>query len=72
LGWARPDALFGLEGMSPITHALVWSLLANIGAFGLVSLLTRAGPLELIQAALFVAPDIGAAAGPRRRGGAGR
>ena len=65
LGWARPDALFGLEGMSPITHALVWSLLANIGAFGLVSLLTRAGPLELIQAALFVAPDIGAAAGPR-------
>ncbi|MGE5477108.1 MAG: ATP-binding protein [Bacteroidales bacterium] len=50
----KPNALFGLGGMEPVTHALVWSLLANLSAFVAVSLLTRHSAIERIQAALFV------------------
>jgi Na+/proline symporter/signal transduction histidine kinase len=50
----KPYALFGLEGLSPVTHSLIWSMLANIGGYILVSLLTNQTALERIQAALFV------------------
>ncbi|MCO4759115.1 MAG: hypothetical protein KC477_13930 [Oceanospirillaceae bacterium] len=35
----RPEALFGLDGFHPVTHAVIWSMLANIGAYVLFSLL---------------------------------
>jgi len=50
----RPYALFGLQGLSPVTHSLVWSLMANVAAYVGVSLLTRPSAIERIQAALFV------------------
>ncbi len=34
----RPHALFGLEGLDPWSHALVWSLVFNLGGFLAVSL----------------------------------
>ncbi len=37
----RPYALFGLEGFDPLTHALFWSALANIGLYVGLSLFDR-------------------------------
>src|SRR5512143_2402344 len=34
----NPHALFGLAGLDPITHAMIWSMLANVGAYVAVSL----------------------------------
>ncbi|MCW5752354.1 MAG: histidine kinase [Alphaproteobacteria bacterium] len=50
----RPYELFGLGGLEPVTHSLIWSMMANLGAYVLVSLLTRQSAMERIQAALFV------------------
>jgi signal transduction histidine kinase len=50
----RPGALFGIGGLDQITHAMVWSMIANIGAYVVVSLLGRQSPVELSQATLFV------------------
>ncbi|MCB4824979.1 sensor histidine kinase [Roseicella aerolata] len=50
----RPYALLGLEGLDPLTHALFWSGLANIGLFVGVSIFDRAGPGERAQAIPFV------------------
>ena len=54
IGWLRPQALFGAEGMDPVIHAVLWSLLLNAGSFVLVSLLTLPEPLERLQGAQFV------------------
>jgi Na+/proline symporter/nitrogen-specific signal transduction histidine kinase len=50
----RPDRLFGLAGLDQITHAMIWSMIANIGAYVIVSLTGRQSPVELSQATLFV------------------
>jgi Na+/proline symporter/nitrogen-specific signal transduction histidine kinase len=50
----RPLELFGLEGLDQITHAMIWSMLANIGAYVGVSLLATPSAAEARQAALFV------------------
>ncbi len=50
----RPQALFGLDGLDQISHAMVWSALANIGAYVGVSLARRPSAAERAQAALFV------------------
>jgi diguanylate cyclase (GGDEF)-like protein len=50
----RPLQLFGLEGLDELSHAVVWSMLVNIGLFIGVSLATRQSAIERIQAALFV------------------
>jgi diguanylate cyclase (GGDEF)-like protein len=50
----RPLRLFGLAGLDEITHAMVWSMLANIGAYIGVSVLTGQTAIEQTQAALFV------------------
>ncbi|MCC6410479.1 MAG: histidine kinase [Saprospiraceae bacterium] len=50
----KPDALFGLEGLDPITHAAFWSLLLNILVYAAVSLYTTPSALSLTQADLFV------------------
>jgi Na+/proline symporter/nitrogen-specific signal transduction histidine kinase len=50
----RPQQLFGLTGLDENSHALFWSLLANIGLYIGVSLSTRPGVDESRQASLFV------------------
>ncbi|QID18899.1 histidine kinase [Nitrogeniibacter mangrovi] len=50
----RPEALFGMTGVNHITHAVFWSLLANVGSFVLVSLARAPSPVEVGQAGLFV------------------
>lgn len=50
----HPHALFGVVGMDPLTHALFWSMLANIGLYLLVSLFDRPSWSEQTQAAAYV------------------
>lgn len=50
----KPYALFGLSGLDHVTHSLVWSMMANLGCYVMVSLLTQQSAIERIQAALFV------------------
>jgi signal transduction histidine kinase len=54
LGLLRPQALFGIEGMDPMVHAVFWSLLFNTVAFVTASLMTFPSPLERLQGAQFV------------------
>ena len=54
LTWLKPEQLFGLVGWDNITHALFWSLLANIGCYVGVSLLRIPTGAEATQGALFV------------------
>ncbi|MFO1069262.1 MAG: sensor histidine kinase [Geminicoccaceae bacterium] len=57
LGLLRPHALFGLEGLNPVSHALVWSWAVNIGLLVMGSLLGRQSDLERLQAVQFVDVD---------------
>ena len=50
----RPEQLLGLNGLDNLTHALFWSLLANVGAFVAVSLRHAPSAREASQALLFV------------------
>ncbi|MGH8355085.1 MAG: histidine kinase, partial [Pseudomonas sp.] len=50
----RPLSLFGLEGLDEITHAILWSMLANVGAYLGVSILSEQSAVEQTQATLFV------------------
>ncbi|MCI4665401.1 MAG: sensor histidine kinase [Neomegalonema sp.] len=53
LEWLRPNALFGLTGLDPLVHALLWSLGANTTFLIGVSIARRPAPLELLQGAVF-------------------
>jgi Na+/proline symporter/nitrogen-specific signal transduction histidine kinase len=53
-GWTRPEALFGLGGLDNLTHALLWSLLANAGLYVAVSLWRGPSAVEATQALRFV------------------
>ncbi len=50
----KPQALFGLTGWNEISHCLLWSLSANLGAFLLVSSLRTPNAEEATQATVFV------------------
>ena len=50
----KPLQLFGLKGLDQTTHAMIWSMLVNVGAYIVVSLLSRQSAAERIQATLFV------------------
>jgi Na+/proline symporter/nitrogen-specific signal transduction histidine kinase len=50
----RPEQLFGLAGLDNLTHALLWSLLANAGLFVAVSLARAPSARESAQALRFV------------------
>ena len=51
----RPYALFGLDGLERITHAMLWSMIANVGALRRrVRCSRRQSVAEQAQAALFV------------------
>ncbi len=52
--WLQPRALFGLDGLDPISHAAFWSLFLNLLVYGVVSLYTKPSTLALTQADLFV------------------
>ncbi|GAA6199575.1 ATP-binding protein [Aquicoccus sp. SU-CL01552] len=54
IGWLRPEALFGIEGLDPIVHSVMWSMLLNTVAFCAASLLSFPSPLERLQGAQFV------------------
>jgi Na+/proline symporter/nitrogen-specific signal transduction histidine kinase len=61
----KPGQLFGLSGLDQITHAMIWSMTLNIGAYVLVSLLGRQSAVEHSQATLFV--DVFTQTGERGR-----
>jgi Na+/proline symporter/signal transduction histidine kinase len=50
----RPEQLFGLAGLDSVSHAMFWTMLANVGLYVGVSLFTRESAAEHSQAALFV------------------
>jgi signal transduction histidine kinase len=50
----NPVQLFGLTGLDQITHALIWSMLANGGSYIAVSLASTQSAVEHSQATLFV------------------
>ncbi|MEO9825895.1 MAG: ATP-binding protein [Paracoccaceae bacterium] len=54
IDWLRPQALFGIAGLDPMVHAVVWSLTLNTTLFVIVSLFTFPTPLERLQGAQFV------------------
>lgn len=54
LGWLRPQALFGIDGLDPVVHSLLWSMLLNAAAFFTVSVLSFPTPLERLQGAQIV------------------
>jgi Na+/proline symporter/signal transduction histidine kinase len=50
----RPLELFGLAGLDQITHAMLWSMIANVGVYVTVSLVGTQTAEEHRQASLFV------------------
>jgi Na+/proline symporter/signal transduction histidine kinase len=50
----RPLQLFGLTGLDQINHAMIWSMIANVGAYVIVSLAASPSADEHRQASLFV------------------
>lgn len=51
VGWLRPEALFGLEGLPALPHGVAWALLLNAGAYLLGSLLLPDSERERERAA---------------------
>ncbi|MBE0625777.1 MAG: histidine kinase [Burkholderiales bacterium] len=64
IGLLNPQQLFGLDRLDHITHAMIWSMIANIGAYVIGSLSGTQSADEHRQASLFV--DV------FRQGGGGR
>ena len=62
LGWLRPTAMLGLEGLGPLAHGLGWSLAATGLGLWFGSLGSRRSLGERMQAAVFVDAEAGAAA----------
>lgn len=53
-GWLKPEQLFGLQALDPLTHSLFWSLFANVACWVGVSLWRGPSAREASQALLFV------------------
>ena len=53
LGWLRPQALFGLDGIDPLVNSVFWSLFLNTATLVIVSFFTSQSALERVQARLF-------------------
>ena len=54
IGFLKPQALFGIEGLDPLVHSVLWSMVLNTGAFLFFSLVSLQSPLERFQGASFV------------------
>jgi Na+/proline symporter/signal transduction histidine kinase len=52
--WLHPQHLFGLQGLSPLTHGVLWSMVFNIGGLLIGSLRYQPTLLDKIQASIFV------------------
>ncbi|PJE35834.1 sodium:solute symporter [Pseudooceanicola lipolyticus] len=52
--WLKPYGLFGIAGLDPIVHCVVWSMTLNALAFCVVSLATLPNPVERLQGAQYV------------------
>lgn len=65
----KPYALFGLSGLDPLSHALFWSMLVNIGLYVAVSLLDDPDLGERAQATAFTQAFEGAFADTTPPGG---
>jgi Na+/proline symporter/nitrogen-specific signal transduction histidine kinase len=50
----KPLELFGLAGLDQVTHAMLWSMTVNIGAYVAVSLFGTTAAREARQASIFV------------------
>ena len=71
LNWLRPTALFGIQGLDTVVHAILWSMLFNTFAFVAGSIFSEPSPLERVQAAQFISAfDSGSAARGWQRGAA--
>lgn len=53
-GWLRPQAFFGIDGLDPLVHAILWSISLNTLVFFVASLVGFPSPLERLQGAQFV------------------
>ncbi len=51
---SSPTRCSGSTGLNDITHAMLWSMVANVGAYVVVSVFTRQSVAEQAQAARFV------------------
>ncbi len=54
LAWLRPHALFGVNDLDPLVHALFWSITLNSFSFFGASLFSFPSPMERLQGAQFV------------------
>jgi Na+/proline symporter/signal transduction histidine kinase len=54
IGLLKPYALLGLDGLDKLSHALFWSMVANIGGYIGFSIMSYPSPIERIQGVLFV------------------
>lgn len=54
IAWLKAQGLFGLQGLDEVSHCLWWSMLANIGGYIGVSLVSRPDAVEASQAERFV------------------
>jgi len=54
LGLLRPHAMFGIEGLEPLTHGVFWSVSVNLAAFIYYSRRANHDALDEAQAARFV------------------
>ncbi|MDG1531902.1 MAG: ATP-binding protein [Paracoccaceae bacterium] len=52
--WLRPRALFGIDGLDPLVHALIWSMSINTFLFTVFSLVSFPNPMERLQGAQMV------------------
>lgn len=57
LRWLRPQALFGLGGMDPVVHGILWSISLNTAVLVIVSLLTHQDNVERTQITQFLRPE---------------
>jgi len=59
IGWLRPHALFGLDGLDPITHGALWSIGLNALVLVLVTVYRGAGAEARRHARAFLDVDPG-------------
>ncbi len=54
ISWLAAHRLLGMNSLDPISHTLFWSLLLNVGAYVIVSVMTRQNANEAAIASQFV------------------
>jgi PAS domain S-box-containing protein len=52
--WLRPQAMFGLQDLDPISHTVIWSMIFNVGFYIAGSLWARANQESQVQGETFV------------------